>query len=133
MLDSDTVWLEEPQLPEDADVAVLPVDSKGSATRGSGDRFEDYWATLAQMCGTSLDRLPSMRSTIGNEQIRASYNAGFTIVRRQLGILSRCADVFAASVTAGMRPYRGAGIDIVASTGRVGVDGSEYWGSSRRR
>ena len=131
VLDSDTVWLEEPQLPEDADVAVRPVDSKGSATRGSGDRFEDYWATLAQMCGTSLDRLPSMRSTIGNEQIRASYNAGFTIVRRQLGILSRCADVFAASVTAGMRPYRGAGIDIVASTGRVGVDGSEYWGSSQ--
>jgi hypothetical protein len=30
-----------------------------------------------------------------------------------------------------MRPYRGAGIDIVASTGRVGVDGSEYWGSSQ--
>ena len=30
-----------------------------------------------------------------------------------------------------MRPYRDSGIDIVASTGRVGRDGSEYWGSSQ--
>jgi glycosyltransferase involved in cell wall biosynthesis len=131
VLDSDTVWLEEPQLPVDADVAVRPVDSKGSATRGTGDRFEDYWATLAKMCGTSLDRLPTLRSTIRNESIRASYNAGFTIVRRRLGILARCADVFAASVAAGIRPYLGAGIDIVASTGSVGLAGSEYWGSSQ--
>ena len=129
--DSDTVWLDEPELPDDADAAVRPVDSKGSATRGPGDRFEEYWAWLAQIAGVPLDRLPWIRSTIGNEHIRASYNAGFTIVRRRMGILTRCADLFAASVDAGMRPYRDSGIDIVASTGRVGRDGSEYWGSSQ--
>jgi glycosyltransferase involved in cell wall biosynthesis len=131
VLDSDTVWLGEPDLPVDADAGVRPVDSKGSATRGPGDRFEAYWAQLAEMCGTSLDRLPMMRSTIGAERIRASYNAGFTIVRRRLGILTRCADVFAASVRARMRPYVGTGIEIVASTGSVGREGSEYWGSSQ--
>jgi glycosyltransferase involved in cell wall biosynthesis len=131
VLDSDTVWLDEPELPADADAAVRPVDSKGSATRGPGDRFEEYWARLAQMCGVSIDRLPFLRSTIGNEHIRASYNAGLTVVRRDKGILTRCAQLFAASVSAGMRPYRGSGIDILASTGQVGQAGSEYWGSSQ--
>jgi hypothetical protein len=35
------------------------------------------------------------------------------------------------SIDAGIRPYRESGIDIVASTGRVGRAGSEYWGSSQ--
>lgn len=129
--DSDTVWLDEPELPVDADAAVRPVDSKGSATRGAGDRFEEYWARMAQLCKTSLDRLPYLRSTIGNERIRASYNGGFTIVRRRTGVLTRCAELFAASLGAQMRPYRGTGIEIVASTGPVGREASEYWGSSQ--
>jgi hypothetical protein len=131
VMDSDTVWLDEPDLPLDADAAVRPVDSKGSATRGPGDRFEAYWERMAAMCGTSLDRLPQIRSTIGNESIRASYNAGLCVVRRRVGILTRCAELFAASVSEGMRPYRGTGMNIVASTGNVGEAGSEYWGSSQ--
>jgi hypothetical protein len=129
--DSDTVWLDEPELPLDADAAVRPVDAKGSATRGPGDRFEAYWERLAEVAGITLDRLPMLRSTIGDERIRASYNAGFTIVRRRLGILTRCAELFAASLGEGLRPYRDSGVEIVASTGRVGREGSEYWGSSQ--
>jgi hypothetical protein len=129
--DSDTVWLDEPELPLDADAAVRPVDAKGSATRGPGDRFEAYWERLAEVAGITLDRLPMVRSTIGDERIRASYNAGFTIVRRRLGILTRCAELFSASVGEGLRPYRDSGVHIVASTGRVGREGSEYWGSSQ--
>ncbi len=131
VMDSDTVWLDEPEFPSDADAAARPVDSKGSATRGPGDRFEAYWETMATMCGVSLDRLPFVRSTIRNERIRVSYNAGLTVVRRQKGILARCAALFAESVTAGMRPYRGTGVNIFASTGHVGEAGSEYWGSSQ--
>ena len=129
--DSDTVWLDEPELPLRADAAVRPVDAKGSASGGPGDRFEPYWARLAQLGGISLDRLPFLRSTIGNERIRASYNGGFTIVRRRMGMLTRCAELFAASIVAQMRPYIGSGIGIVASTGSVGREGSEYWGSSQ--
>jgi glycosyltransferase involved in cell wall biosynthesis len=129
--DSDTVWLDEPELPEHADAGVRAVDSKGSATGGPGDRFDDYWAILAKLAGVSLDRLPYLYSTIGNERIRASYNAGFTIARRRLGMLTRCAELFATSRDAGLRPYRDSGIDIVASTGHVGRAGSEYWGSSQ--
>jgi len=110
---------------------VRAVDSKGSATGGPGDRFDDYWATLAKLAGVSLDRLPYLYSTIGNERIRASYNGGFAIVRRRMGMLTRCAELFAASIVAQMRPYIGSGIGIVASTGSVGREGSEYWGSSQ--
>ncbi len=131
VLDSDTVWLDEPHIPGDADVAIRPVDTKGSATRGPGDLFDDYWVRLAEMGGVSLDRLPAMRTTVGNELIRASYNGGLTVVRRNKGILTRCADLFAASVRAGMRPYRGCGVNIIASTGEVGLAGSEYWGSNQ--
>jgi hypothetical protein len=58
VMDSDTVFLREPELPRDADAAARPVDTKGSATAGPGDAFEEYWRTLAAMSGISLDRLP---------------------------------------------------------------------------
>jgi glycosyltransferase involved in cell wall biosynthesis len=131
VLDSDTVWLDEPDLPLTADAAARPVDFKGSATRGPGDRFEPYWERLAELGGMSLDRLPIVHSTIGNERIRVSYNAGLTVVRRDKGILRRCADLFRASLDAGMRPYAGSGLNVLASTGHVGEAGSEYWGSSQ--
>jgi len=131
VLDSDTVWLEEPELPLDADAAVRVVDSKGSATRGPGDRFEAYWERMAAMGGITLDRLPMVRSTIGNERIRACYNGGLAVVRRNKGILTRCKDMFVASLAAGMKPYRGTGMNVYASTGAVGETGSEYWGSDQ--
>ncbi len=131
VVDSDTVWLGEPELPVDADVAVRPVDEKGSATRGPDDRFEAYWQTLADLCGIPLDRLPWLHSTIGGERIRASYNGGLVVARRELGICKRCADLFSASVVAGMRPQQGMGRNVHASTGYVGREGSEYWGSSQ--
>jgi glycosyltransferase involved in cell wall biosynthesis len=131
VLDSDTVWLAEPELPLDADAAVRPVDLKGSATRGPGDRYEDYWQKLADLGGTSLDRLPWMHTTIGGERIRASYNGGLIVVRRSMGILERCANIFFASAHAELRPHRGLGADIIASTGRVGRIASEYWGSNQ--
>jgi hypothetical protein len=79
----------------------------------------------------SLDRLPWMNTTIGGERIRASYNGGLIVVRRSMGILGRCADLFFESVRAELRPHRGLGADIVASTGRVGKVASEYWGSNQ--
>jgi hypothetical protein len=131
VMDSDTVLLQEPVLPRDADAAVRPVDTKGSATRGPGDAFEGYWAALAAMSGISLDRLPYIHSTIENERIRASYNAGLIVCRREKGIFTRGAELFSRSLAAGMRPYRGSGIDIYASTGPVGQAGSEFWGSGQ--
>jgi hypothetical protein len=131
VLDSDTVWLDEPELPENADVGVRVVDVKGSATRGPDDPFEAYWTRMADIAGIGLERLPIVHSTVAQERIRASYNAGLTVGRRSTGIFSRCAELFSASLDAGMRPYQGTGHIVHASTGDVGEAGSEYWGSSQ--
>ena len=41
VLDSDTIFLDEPELSDEVDVFVRPVDSEGSTTTGPGDPFED--------------------------------------------------------------------------------------------
>lgn len=131
VLDSDTVFLDEPELPLSGDLAVRPVDTKGSASCGPGDVFEEYWRSLARLHGASLDRLPFVQSTIDGERVRASYNGGFIIARRECNLMTRWAGLFAHSVEAGLRPYRGHDVGIIASTGYVGKKASEYWGSNQ--
>jgi hypothetical protein len=131
VLDSDTMFLDEPALPEDADVAVRPVDSKGSTTEGPGDPFEDYWAQLADLQRVSIACLPFVATTDGEHRVRASYNGGLVVVRRDRGILTAWADLFARSVSAGLKPWRNNSMNIYASTGYVGREASEYWGSNQ--
>lgn len=131
VLDSDTVFLDEPDLPEDADVAVRPVDAKGSTTEGPDDPFEDYWIRLADLQGVALDRLPFVQTTVSGHRVRASYNGGLVVVRREQNILAAWADLFARSVAAGLKPLQGRNLDVYASTGFVGREASEYWGSNQ--
>lgn len=131
VLDSDTIFLREPELPADADVAVRPVDVKGFATRGPADPLEEYWTRLAEIQGVSLNRLPFIRTTICDQRIRASYNGGLVVVRTKTGILGAWADLFSRSVAAGLKPMRGQDLNLFASTGFVGKVASEYWGSNQ--
>ncbi len=131
VLDSDTVFLDAPELPLGADAALRPVDSKGSASAGPHDPLDAYWGALADLAGVPLDELPWIRSTIGGERIRASYNGGLIVARRECGLLSRWAELFARSIDADLRPLRGSGQDIYASTGHVGRAASEWWGSNQ--
>jgi hypothetical protein len=131
VLDSDTVFLRELQLPTAADVAVRPVDSKGSATDGPGDPFDDYWTRLAALRAVPVDCLPFVETTDRCHRVRASYNGGLVVVRRKSGILGAWADLFARSVAAGLKPLHGSGENVHASTGYVGVEASEYWGSNQ--
>ena len=131
VVDSDTVFLEEPELPPDADVAVRPIDMKGSATEGPADPFEEYWRQLAEIRGVRLECLPFVHTTIGERRVRASYNGGLTVVRRETGILGAWADLFSRSIAAGLKPWRDSNLNIRASTGYVGQAASEYWGSNQ--
>ena len=131
VLDSDTIFLREPELPAGADVAVRPVDIKGSATGGPSDPFEDYWMKLAEIQGVSLSRLPFIQTTMCEQRIRASYNGGLVVVRTNTGILGAWADLFSRSVAAGLKPMRGQNANVFASTGYVGAAASEYWGSNQ--
>lgn len=131
VVDSDTVFLAEPEVPEEADVVARPVDLKGAATRGPEDELDAYWKRLADLGGTSTDRLPFLRTSVSGERIRASFNGGLMLVRRELGVLKKCADIFHKSVAAGLAPRPGTPVDVRASLGPVGLRASEYWGSSQ--
>lgn len=131
VLDSDTIFLGEPELPAAHDVAVRPVDSKGSTTEGPGDPFEAYWTQLAELQGVPLDCLPFVCTTDRLHRVRASYNGGLIVVRREKGILRAWADLFSRSVAAGLKPWRDSNLDVHASTGFVGKEASEFWGSNQ--
>jgi hypothetical protein len=131
VLDTDTIFLDEPELSGDVDVFIRPVDTKGSATTGPGDPFEDYWQNLAKVNGIPIEQLPFLTTTICKQRIRASYNGGLTVSRRSKGVMARCADIFTESVKANLKPHREGAVNIFASTGFVGTAGSAYWGSSQ--
>jgi hypothetical protein len=131
VLDSDTILLEGLELPAEADVAVRPIDTKGSATEGPGDPFDEYWTRLAEIQGVPLDDLPFIRTTDRGHRVRASYNGGLIVVRRERGILGAWGDLFSRSVDAGLKPWRGSNLNVFASTGFVGQEASEYWGSNQ--
>jgi hypothetical protein len=131
VLDSDTVFFGEPELPSDADAAVRPVDMKGTASAGPDDPLDGYWRRLAALHGVSLDLLPFVPTTDGCHSVRASYNGGLVVVRRELGILQSWSALFERSIADGLKPWRGSGINVYASTGYVGEAASEYWGSNQ--
>lgn len=130
LLDTDTILVSEPDFLR-RDVGVRPVDVKGSASSGPGDPQDAYWTRLCRIGGIDPSRLPMVATTIDNVRIRASYNGGFTVVRRDLGILQKARDIFFASLAENLRPLAGRDLDIFASTGSVGREASEWWGSSQ--
>jgi hypothetical protein len=133
VLDSDTLLLDEPELlgPR-TDVAARPVDMKGCATTGPGDPFEPYWESLCALAGESIDVLPFLETTIDRRRVRAAYNGGYSVVRRDTGILESAADLFTRSVEADVRPLKGHdGAHVFSSTGFVSMAATEYWGSNQ--
>jgi hypothetical protein len=130
LLDTDTVFVGEPDLVR-AGVGVRPVDVKGSASGGGGDPLDAYWSRMCGFGGIDLSRLPWIATAIGQVPIRASYNGGFTVVRRDLGILRRTREIFFASFKENLRPLAGRRLNVLASTGAAGLEASEWWGSSQ--
>jgi hypothetical protein len=130
VLDTDTVFVGEPGLLR-ADVGVRPVDVKGPTSSGAGDPQDAYWTRICRLGGIDPSRLPRITTTIDQVSIRASYNGGFTVVRRELGILQRTREIFFASLQEDLRPLAGTELEVFASTGSVGLAASEWWGSSQ--
>ncbi len=131
-LDSDTVFLAEPDLEIGSDhAAVRPVDVVGMCTKGLEDPRDIYWQNLCRICGVEYDLIPYVESTVDRQTVKASYNGGFVIVRRSSHIFQRTAEFFLKSVEAGLRPFANEGLKINAGHGLVSVEGSEYWGSDQ--
>jgi hypothetical protein len=133
VLDSDTLFLGEPEeLGPGWDLAVRPVDVKGATSEGEGDPFEAYWTAVCGLAGISVDSLPFVETVLDRRRVRASYNGGYSVVRRASGILERSAELFTRSVAADLRPYQGVpGHRVFSSTGYVEPRAGEYWGSNQ--
>ena len=125
VLDSDTLLLREPdafRLPPDVDVAVRPVDYKGICTTGPDDPYDDYWRRLCAICGVGYDEIPDVLSYVDQARVKASYNGGLVVARRDRGMLRRWWEFFLASVRAGLRP-RAEAVAFRSSTGAVASAG----------
>ncbi len=133
VLDSDTLFLREPDeflLPPGVDVAVRPVDLKGMCTEGPDDPCDAYWRDLCRCCGVDYERLPWVESFIDRRRIKASYNGGLVVARREAGIMRRWADYFFASVRQRLTPYS-EGRPFRAGAGWVKSGASRRWGSNQ--
>ena len=133
ILDSDTLFLREPNeilLRPDVDVAVRPVGVKGMCTSGPTDPFDAYWRDLCRCSGVDYDQIPWTESFADRCRIKASYNAGLVIVRRELGIMQRWSDFFFNSVRQQLKPYSH---DRRFRTGAGWVESgaSRLWGSNQ--
>jgi hypothetical protein len=131
VLDSDTVFFGEPELlGEEFDVAARPVDLRNTTSSGPEDPNETYLKSLCRLAGMTVDSIPFTETTMDHCRVRATYNGGYFMVRRDSGILELAADIFTHSVREGLRVRKGAP-DLFASTGWVGPVASEYWGSNQ--
>jgi hypothetical protein len=130
LLDTDTVFLGEPHFVR-ADAGVRPVDVKGSASSGVDDPLDAYWTRMCTLGGIDPSRLPMIATALDSVAIRASYNGGFTVFRRDCGILQRTREILLASLAENLRPLAGRALNILSSTGLVGLEASEWWGSSQ--
>lgn len=129
-LDTDMIFVAEPEFTRN-DIGVRPVDVKGSASAGPEDPLDGYWGRMAARAGLGPGDLPWLETSVSGQRIRASYNGGFAVVRRELGVLTRTAKVFLDSFEADDRPRKGKGGDVRASTGSTGPEAAEWWGSSQ--
>ena len=88
VLDSDTLFLGEPEIPgSEWDLAVRPVDVKGPTSEGPGDPFESYWVAVCELAGMSVEALPFVETVLDRRRVRASDNGGYAGVRRASGLL----------------------------------------------
>jgi len=131
-MDSDTVLLSEPDLElEKADVAARPVDVRGMCTSGEGDPKDAYWRNLCRACGVDYDFLPLVTTTVEGIEVKASYNGGLTVVKKQAGLFAKTADFFRQSILDDLSPSPDSDPPFPTGHGMVSGKGVGLWGSAQ--
>ena len=131
-LDSDTLFCAEPQLAMGSGCAAArPVDVKGMCSEGPDDPLESVWKHLERVSGVPLADLPTVETTVSKLRVRASYNAGLFVVKRDSELYQLTAELFLKILNADVRPYRGTGMKVSSGAGIVNENGSEFWGTSQ--
>ncbi len=131
-LDSDTLFLGEPDFALcDVDVATRPVDLKGICTTGADDPADAYWRHLCALAEVEYDAVPWLTTTIDHRAVRASYNGGLIVARRERGIFARTEDLFLRVVRSPLHSYAEPPQPILIGSGHVSPAGFAYWGTSQ--
>jgi hypothetical protein len=130
-LDSDTVFLRaiDPAL-FDCDAAARPVDVKGMCTSGPGDPADPYWRRLCDLAQVDYAQLPLIRTTVDEVVVRASYNGGFLVTRRALGIFNRTEEIFRRLVAENLYSWTDGPL-MRTGTGFLQGPATVYWGTSQ--
>jgi hypothetical protein len=131
-LDSDTVFLAKPDSSLfECEATARPVDVKGMCTTGAGDPFDPYWRNLCTLADVDYEQLPVIRTTVDGVMVRASYNGGFLVARRDLGLFGRTEDIFRRLIGKGLHPWTADGPLIRTGTGLLRGSATAYWGTSQ--
>jgi hypothetical protein len=132
LMDSDTVLLSEPDLElQETDVAARPVDVKGMCTSGEGDPKDAYWRYLCRACGVDYDLIPLVTTTVERSKVKASYNGGLTVVKKQAGLFAKTAVFFRQSIRADLIPSPDSNTAFPTGHGMVSGKGGRLWGSAQ--
>jgi hypothetical protein len=108
VLDSDTVFLGEPQLLDLAprtDAAVSAVGKVSEGTTGPGHENEGYWRALYELAGVSDP--PWVETALRGTRIRGFWNSGLVAARRGAGILGEWLELFRRLASEGRLPPSG--------------------------
>jgi hypothetical protein len=128
-LDSDSVFLGAPDFALDAaDVLARPVDVKGVCTSADGDAREPYWRALCAACDVDFDALPWVASSVDGVRVKANYNAGLIVARREQGLFERTEEFFLRIVAAGLRTHVAPHAQRIGS-GELSAAGFAYFGT----
>jgi hypothetical protein len=131
-VDSDSLFVAEPtSLLGIEAAAARPVDLKGMCTAGPGDAFDAYWRAACTLFGVDYEGIPTVRTTVDRQLVRASYNGGLFAARRDVAIFERTEEFFRKLAVAGLTPWNERRVTIRTGSGMVSELGSSFWGTSQ--
>jgi hypothetical protein len=116
LLDSDQILFNEPEeflLPSEYDIGVRPVFIKNVGSEGQNDPNEEYWQKLYEIVGTKNNMF--VTSTVDQKNIRAYWNGGLVVVKRNLGLFSNWKNNLEKVMESKIQPRNG-GIFYVSQT-----------------
>jgi hypothetical protein len=107
-VDSDQCIFQEPTeflLPEGYNVGLRPEYGKGIGSSGEGDKQDGYWQMVYHLFDVKTERFTT--TPIGDRTIRAYWNAGLIVTRREAGIFNAWKQNFEKVMRLGLAPLQG--------------------------
>lgn len=131
-VDSDTLFIAEPDFSlGSCSAAARPVDVKGMCTTGAGDPFDMYWRDLCALVGVDYENIPVVQTTDGRDVVRASYNGGLIVSKRESGLFRQTENIFNRLIAAGMAPWSADRPAFMTGSGTHQGEATTFWGTSQ--